>query len=127
MRIKWVLSISFLLGLIACQGAEIRNAEIICRPSSAFTTSVDQSGMITIAWDSNKEPLLAGYRIFYGTASGRYKNCVDVGKPSESAPGVTGYTLTGLIKGERYFIAVIAYDKNNKRSGFSSEVGAVAK
>lgn len=126
MRIKWVLSISFLLSLIACQGAVIRSAEIICRPSSEFTISVDKSGMVTIAWDSNKEPSLAGYRIFYGAASGRYKNCVDVGKPSESSPGITGYTLTGLIKGERYFIAVIAYDKNNKKSGFSSEVSAVA-
>jgi len=83
--------------------------------------------LITIAWDPNKEPELAGYRIYYGTASGSYKSCVDIGNPPKSPSGLIEYTLSGLDKGKKYYIAVIAYEKNKDTSGFSSEVSGVAK
>jgi hypothetical protein len=73
---------------------------------------------------------LGGYRIFFGTSPGKYKNCVDVGKATEASPGVVKYILTGLVKGERYYLAAIAYsiyDTPITRSGFSNEVSAVAK
>jgi hypothetical protein len=37
------------------------------------------------------------------------------------------YTLTGLEKGKKHYIAVIAYDQNKDTSGFSGEVSDVAK
>ncbi len=85
------------------------------------------SGTISLAWDapttnSNGSPLtdLAGYRIYYGTSSGLYAQSVDVGK-------VTAYTLTGLTKGQTYFIAIAAYDISNNESGLSNEVSGAAK
>ena len=126
MKLRWlfsILSALLLLSVIACQGTRIT-----CKSSGDL--SVSNGGSITIAWDSNTEPNLGGYRVFYGTSPGKYKDCVDVGKATESAPAAIKYTLTNLVKGKRYYIAVIAYstyDISYKRSGFSNEVSAVAE
>jgi len=124
MTLKWVFYLLFILlclSIVACQ-----SAGIICRPSSAITSSAG-SGTIKIAWDSNTDKNLVGYRIFYGTSPGKYKNCVDVGKVTESSPGVIQYNLTGLVKGKQYYIAVVAVDKYNQQSSFSVEVSGVAR
>ena len=42
---------------------------------------------VTVAWDRNPEPDIAGYRISYGTVSGVYTNTVDVGNRLELLPG----------------------------------------
>jgi hypothetical protein len=129
-RAKWILL--FLLFLLmfsvtACRTTEKRRAEIACRPSAVSPGSAVQGGAITIAWNPNKEPGLAGYQVYYGTSAGSYNSCVDVGNPPESSSGLIEYTLTALDKGKKYYIAVIAYDKNRNTSGFSSEVSGRAK
>jgi len=119
-----ILSAFLLLSLIACQGTRF-----ICKSSADLAGSAS-GGRITIAWDSNTEPNLRGYRVFYGTSPGKYRHCVDVGKAAESAPSGVKYTLSGLVKGERYYIAVIAYPSNEAlvgTSGYSNEVNSVAK
>jgi hypothetical protein len=80
-----------------------------------------------LAWDapttnSDESPLtdLAGYIIYYGTASGTYDHSIDV-------KNVTAYTLTGLTQGQTYYIASKAYDTSNNQSGFSNEVSGVPK
>jgi hypothetical protein len=125
MQIKWlfcILSALFFLSIIGCG-----SGGIICRANSAIGNSSGEKGMITIAWDFTDEPKLAGYRIIYGTAPGIYRNCIDIGKPPESSPGVTKYTLTGLSQGKKYFISVVAYSITKDSSAFSQEVSAVAK
>ncbi len=117
-----ILTVLLLLGIVSCRGAEIT-----CKGISILAGPAGENGTITIEWDSNKEPKLAGYRVFYGTSPGKYKNCVDVGKATESSPGATRYTLTGLNKGKRYYLAIIAYDTFHNTSDFSKEVSAVAK
>jgi len=130
MRTKWIFSIFsviFVIILISCQSAGIRRDEIICRPASEIAATAAAKGKITIAWDLNKEDKSAGFRVFYGLAPRKYKGCADIGKPAESSPGVMKHTLIGLDPGKKYYIAVIAYDKNNNESDFSSEVSAVAE
>ncbi len=85
------------------------------------------AGKISLAWDapttnSDGSPLtdLAGYYVYYGTASGVYGSPVD-------AKNVTTYTLTGLTPGQTYFIAVTAYDTSQNQSQLSEEVSGVAK
>ncbi len=85
------------------------------------------AGTISLAWDapatnSDGSPLadLAGYYVYYGTASRVYGAPID-------AKNVTGYTLTGLTHGQTYFIAVTAYDTSQNESQFSDEVSGVAK
>ncbi len=107
--------------MVACQ-----RSEIICRPSSAIASSAG-SGTIKASWKANIEEDVVGYRIFYGTSPGKYKNCIDVGKVTESFPGVIEYSVTGLVKGKRYYLAVVAVDKSGRQSGFSVEASGVAK
>ena len=67
-----------------------------------------------LSWDPNTEPDLAGYKVYYGTASHSYGPPIVVGKQ-------TTYTVTGLGIGT-YFFAVTAYDTSGNESGFSNEV-----
>jgi hypothetical protein len=72
---------------------------------------------LTVAWDPNNEPDLKGYRVYCGTASRSYGTPFDVGK-------ATSYTLVNLAPGQKYFIAVTAYNTANQESSFSNEVSA---
>lgn len=83
-------------------------------------------GTISLAWDANAESDLAGYRLHYGTASGVYDHSVDVGMASKSGNTVT-YTLTGLTKGQTYYIFATAYDTSSNESSPSNLVSGAAK
>lgn len=73
---------------------------------------------LTLAWDPNTEPDLAGYRVYYGTAPREYVDSIDVGN-------ITTYQLDYLLDGVTYFIAVTAYDTSGNESDFSHEVSGV--
>jgi hypothetical protein len=62
---------------------------------------------------------LAGYKVYYGTASGVY------GTPTDAGNVIT-YTLTGLTKGQTYYVAVTAYDTSNNESVKSTEGNGAA-
>ena len=78
------------------------------------------AGVITLQWDANTEGDLAGYIIYYGTASGLYDKSVDV-------KNVTTYTLTDLDLCTRYYVAVKAYDYSGNISDSSNEVNGFPK
>ena len=80
----------------------------------------DSPGTIKLTWDANKEPDIAGYRVYYGTAPRRYGPGIDVGN-------VTNFQITGLIRGQRYYVTVTAYDVAGKESNYSNEVSGIAK
>ena len=82
----------------------------------------DKFGLGAPTTNADGSPLsdLAGYYVYYGTASGVYGPPVD-------AKNVTSYTLTGLTPGQTYFIAVAAYDTSQNRSELSDPVSGVAK
>jgi hypothetical protein len=95
-------------------------AKLIRHLSSAFFVLIlaapALAGDVTLAWDANSEPDLAGYKVYYGTASGIY------GTPIVIAAQTT-YTITGLAPGTYYF-AVTAYNTAGLESSFSNEVFA---
>lgn len=76
---------------------------------SVFATGIE------VTWNANTETDLAGYKVFYGTASGVYSDSVDVGK-------VLIYTITNVTQGKTYYVALKAYDTSGNLSGFSPEV-----
>ena len=82
---------------------------------SLFPVQSAQAGQVTLAWDPNSEPDLAGYEIYYGTASRNYSFHIDVGN-------VTTYTLTGLQPGVTYYFAATAYNAQGLESDYSNEV-----
>jgi hypothetical protein len=78
-------------------------------------SSIESMAQVKLAWDPNTEPDLAGYQVYYGTASGNYGYSIDVGN-------VATYTLMGLTQGVTYYIAVTAYDSADNESAYSNEV-----
>jgi hypothetical protein len=73
------------------------------------------AAQVTLAWDANADPAVAGYKLYYGYAPGSYGTPVNVGK-------VTRYTLTGIQEGKNCYFAVTAYDTNGNESAFSEEL-----
>jgi hypothetical protein len=71
---------------------------------------------LSVTWTANSEADMAGYRLYVGTSSGVYNQPIQVGKTT------TSYVVTGLPKGQTYFIAVSAYDTSGNESQKSSEV-----
>jgi hypothetical protein len=82
--------------------------------------SSGEIGSIKLAWDPNPDPNVAGYKVYYGTSPGKYGPGIDAGN-------ITTYVLTGLIKGQKYYLAITAYDKAGKESKFSTEIIGIAK
>ena len=75
--------------------------------ANALTTS------ITLVWDRNPEPDIAGYNVYYGRASGDYARVVTVINP----------TATIGVKGSKtLYFAVTAYNTNGLESALSEEV-----
>ena len=79
---------------------------------TVINTDVSQ---ITILWDAVIDPGLAGYKVHYGVSSGNYDSYVDVGNN-------TNHTLSSLVRGVSYYIAVTAYGTSNDESTYSNEI-----
>lgn len=77
-------------------------------------TSPVSAGDAILSWAPNTDSDLAGYKVYYGTASRRYGAPVTVGNQ-------TAYTVTGLGLGTYYF-ALTAYDAFGNESAFSNEI-----
>src|SRR5437870_2842846 len=84
---------------------------VLCSLAPPFSSAAQ----ITLAWDPNTEPDLAGYTLYYGTSSRSYQFSVYVGNR-------TSYSLAGLLEGQIYYFAVTAYNLSGIESGFSNEV-----
>ncbi len=72
------------------------------------------AGDVALEWDPNTETDLAGYKIYFGTASRTYSTPIAIGLQST-------YTVTGLPAGTYYF-AVTAFNRDGLESAFSNEV-----
>jgi hypothetical protein len=80
----------------------------------AITAAAAAAGNVTLSWDANTETDLAGYKLYYGTATGVYSTTINTGN-------VTTYTISSLPAGTYYF-AVKAYNASGLESGYSNEV-----
>src|SRR5262249_9224941 len=69
---------------------------------------------VTLAWNPSPDSV-AGYKLYYGTASHNYTNVIDVGN-------VTVDMVPNLLAGVTYYFAVTAYDSSAMESGFSNEI-----
>lgn len=77
------------------------------------------AAQIRLAWDPNTEHNLLGYWVYYGTAPWSFDESIKLRK-------VTSFTLTDLIKGQTYYIAITARDWRKLESGFSNQVYGIA-
>ncbi len=86
-----------------------------------------------LIWDSNPEPDLAGYRIYYDTKPGppyrpAPEDVAEEGAPPISLqPGTTELMLHGLNAGKTYYLSIKALNRAGVESPFSRELVAPAK
>ena len=73
------------------------------------------AAQVTVAWDANTDPAVAGYRVHYGTAPGNYTSHIDVGN-------ATSCVISGLLEGLTYYFAATAYDGSGNESDYSAPV-----
>src|SRR5437764_9962837 len=78
-----------------------------------FFASRLEAASVTLGWDANTEPDIAGYTLLYGTQSGNYTSSVDVGNQ-------VGYTLS--LSTTVYYFAVRAYNTSGLTSPLSAEL-----
>jgi hypothetical protein len=76
------------------------------------------AGDVTVAWDANPEPEVAGYKIYFGTTPGSYTVSMNAGN-------ITSMVISGLEAGVTYYFAAVAYDSSGNESGFSNEISYV--
>ncbi|MER2526979.1 MAG: PKD domain-containing protein, partial [Candidatus Competibacter denitrificans] len=81
---------------------------IACFATNAF------AGQVNLGWNASTGSV-AGYRVYYGTASGNYTSQLNAG-------AATTATVANLTDGTTYYFAVKAYDGAGNESGFSNEV-----
>jgi hypothetical protein len=76
------------------------------------------AGTAQLSWDISTDPQVAGYRVYFGDASGKYQQALGAG----IAVAGNSYSVTGLSGGKRYYFAVTSEDADGNESGFSQEV-----
>ena len=91
-------------------------------PQSISTSPAPQSSAsVTLAWNPNTEPDLAGYKIYEATSPGSY------GAAIATLPvNATSFVATGLQPGVTYFFVITAYDTSGNESARSPELSATA-
>lgn len=94
---------------------------VACGSGGGGGDSADSGGPNTavLAWDTVPVSDLGGYRVYYGTAPGRYVQSFGRGL---SVGKRTTHAVTGLSSGTRYYFVLTAYDTAGQESGFSNEV-----
>jgi hypothetical protein len=89
---------------------------LILVPCALFLVpDIGRAADVTLAWDPNDEPDVAGYIVYYGTASRDYNYDVDVGN-------YNGCTISGLAEDKAYYFTVTAYDAEGNESSYSEEI-----
>ena len=81
-----------------------------------FTQFAYASG-VTVSWVENSASNVAGYMVYYGTASHNYTSDVNAGT-------FTSVAIDGLTPGVTYYFAVTAYNNSGNQSAYSQEVQA---
>ena len=76
-----------------------------------------------INWSMNSESDLAGYIVYYGTASRTYSlMSTSIGLSGDGSTGTPSKIIAGLLDGATYYFGVTAYDATGNESTFSGEV-----
>jgi hypothetical protein len=73
------------------------------------------AALVTIGWNNNTDPDLAGYKVYCGTAPGEYDYILNVGLNNQ-------VYVNGLEEDTTYYFAITAYDESGNESPFSREV-----
>ena len=79
------------------------------------------SADLTLAWDANSEPDLAGYLVFCGESSGHYSITKEVSSDNSGERPPTTCEFNGLEEGATYYFAAVAFSDSGQ-SDYSQEI-----
>ena len=82
--------------------------------SCSILASEVSAGTVTLTWNPNPEPDIAGYSLHYGTAANPYSQVIDL--------NATSAIVSNLITGVTYTFAVTAYNTGGGQSAYSQPV-----
>ena len=77
-----------------------------------FCSCSSANAIVTLAWDANNEPDLAGYKIHFGIQSRVYSSTVDVGNVTQATINIPFGS----------YISATAYDTDGHESEYSNEI-----
>ena len=103
-----IIGFTRILGVIAFFG-------LLHNPGQTFGTTAPPGQSVTLVWNANTDPNVAGCNVYYGVSSGNYTSMVNAGN-------VTNTTVSGLVAGVTYYFAATTYDSAGDQSGYSTEV-----
>ena len=81
----------------------------------AIAVVASHAADVRLEWDRVNDNSVAGYRVYYGTASRSYTSSVDAGAEAATV-------VHGLQDGGRYYFAAVAYNQARQESPYSDEV-----
>lgn len=87
-----------------------------CPRATSIASLAENSAALN--WDAGTDPKIAGYRVYYGTASRAYAQAKGSGL---DAGNCNRFVVSNLERGRRYYFAVTAYDASGDESDFSNE------
>jgi hypothetical protein len=92
-------------------------------PAFAITVAAAQAASVTLSWvppttntDGTPVTGLAGFRVFYGTASRQYSQSISIPSPT-----MTAAVVEGLSAGTTWYFAVTAVNASGVESAYSQE------
>ena len=94
---------------------------IFTMPFAAIATAApagDGLGRARFSWEAVPDPIVSGYKVYWGTASGVYTHTEDAGNATE-------LIVTGFSEGGAYFAAVTAYSDTGEESDYSTEISFI--
>ena len=84
----------------------------------ALVMAVQAQVNVTLAWNPSSDPLVAGFNIYYGGASGVYTNKINAGTNAS-------LTISDLVAGATYYFVATTYSAAGAESAMSSEVSYI--
>jgi hypothetical protein len=89
---------------------------LLCGGLAVMTpSSVSGTQSVTLAWNPVNSAAVAGYNVYFGSASGNYTNVTSVGN-------ATNATISGLTEGATYYFATTTLSTFGLESGYSGEI-----
>ena len=107
---KYLFTLCLLPVLLAAFASTRTKGEEVIADDGDTNASIT---FLTLVWDRNPEPDIAGYKVYYGRVSGDYTQLVTVTNPRAKI-GVSSSRTT--------YFAVTAYNTNGVESDLSDEV-----
>jgi hypothetical protein len=97
-----------------CVTATPLNPNPPAAPTGLTVTDPETSSKLNLTWAANLENDFDHYMVWWGTAPGVYTGSGNAGK-------ATSYSLSGLVNGTTYYIALTASNTSSLTSGYSLE------